>query len=106
MEGNADADPVARSSSAETRYLSRLSDMQIAATELRDYLEQLIVNCAAARAQLNVGQPALNVVRAVGDERGRAFRRDLHAASRRFERTMQATRGESFRILVVEGQTS
>jgi hypothetical protein len=88
------------------RYLVRINDMQLAATELRELLDQLIVNCSAVSVHLDEGEPVLQVVRAVGDERGRAFRRELHAAARRFDRTMQATRGESFRILVVEGQRS
>jgi hypothetical protein len=93
-------------SSPETRYLARLDDMQLAATELRGLLDQLIASCDGVRAQMKDGKLALHVVQSVGDESGRAFRRELHSAARRFERKMQATRGESFRILINEGQRS
>jgi hypothetical protein len=90
----------------EDRYLGRLDDMQSAAIQLRDMLNQLIANCDVVRAQINGGQPALQVVQAVGDEKGIAFRKELHLSGRRFDRTMQATRGESFRIFITEGQRS
>jgi class 3 adenylate cyclase len=91
---------------AATRYLLRLDDMQAAATQLHDMLAQLIANCGGVREQLNGGQPVLQVLQAAGDESGIAFRRELHAAARRFERTMQATRGETFRIYISEGTRS
>ena len=90
----------------EARYLERIDDMQSAATQLRDMLSQLIANCNVVRAQINGGQPALQVVQAIGDEKGIAFRKELHLSGRRFDRTMQATRGESFRIFITEGQRS
>jgi hypothetical protein len=80
--------------------------MQSAATQLRDMLSQLIANCDVVRAQIKAGQPALHVVQAVGDAKGIAFRKELHLSGRRFDRTMQATRGESFRIFITEGQRS
>jgi argininosuccinate lyase len=90
----------------EARYLARLDDMQSAATHLRDMLSQLIANCDDVRAQINDGQPALQVLQAVGDEKGMAFRKELHLSGRRFDRAMQATRGESFHIFITEGQRS
>jgi argininosuccinate lyase len=86
--------------------LARLDDMQSTATQLRDMLSQLIANCDVVRAQINGGQPALHVLQSVGDEKGIAFRKELHQSGRRFDRAMQATRGESFHIFITEGQRS
>jgi hypothetical protein len=90
----------------ESRYLLRLEDMQTAASALRELLDQLISGSDGARADLKAGREAIQVVQAVGDADGRALRREVHAAARRFERTMQALRGESFRIMIEDGNRS
>jgi hypothetical protein len=91
---------------AESRYLLRLEEMQTAASALRELLDQLISNSDDARADIKAGQQAIEVVQTVGDADGRALRREVHAAARRFERTMQALRGESFRIMIEDGNSS
>jgi hypothetical protein len=91
---------------ANVRYLRRLDDMQNAAATLRELLDQLISGGQAARADITSGQALVRVLQRVGDEDGREFRRRVHAAARHFERTMQALRGESFRILIEDGDRS
>src|ERR671918_3237141 len=88
--------------SHETAYLARLEELTSAAEALETLLSSLQANCEQLRRELSAGRPIFDVVSAVGDEAGRAFRRDVHAATRRFERAMQATRGQSFRILIDE----
>jgi hypothetical protein len=84
----------------------RLGDMQTSAVALRELLDRLISKSEDARADIDGGRVAIQVVQTVGDADGREFRRQVHAAARRFERSMQALRGESFRILIEDGNRS
>jgi hypothetical protein len=81
----------------------RLSRLTAAATDLHAMLSELVANSERLRDELAQGREIFEVISAVADEHGRSFRRDLHNATRRFENAMQATRGESFRILMSEG---
>ena len=89
--------------SPRSRYLDRLDELSAAAAALSTLLDALVTNADQMRRELSGGRRIFDAVSAVSDEPSRAFRRDLHAATRRFERAMQATRGESFRILIQEG---
>jgi NADH:ubiquinone oxidoreductase subunit D len=91
---------------AESRYLVRLEEMQAAARALRELLDLLVSRSDDARADLKAGQGAVQLVQTIGNEDGRAFRRQVHVAARHFERTMQALRGESFRIMIQDGNRS
>lgn len=64
------------------------------------------MGCDAVVEKLDAGTTALDVVRSVSDDTGRQRRRDVTAACGRFERALQATRGEGFRILVYDGKTT
>jgi len=90
-------------SSARSRYLDRLDELHAAGVLLRTLLDTLVTNADEMRREVAAGRRIFDAVSAVSDEASRDFRRDLHAATRRFERAMQATRGESFRILIQEG---
>lgn len=99
------AEHPAAPASSEARYLARLDDLEQAARTLHAELGYLIRQCEAVRGRFDEGRSALEVVTEVG-ERGRAFRRQLHASARRFDSAMQMARGESFRILLDDGESS
>lgn len=83
--------------------MDRLDELHAAGVLLRTLLDTLVTNADEMRREVAAGRRIFDAVSAVSDEASRDFRRDLHAATRRFERAMQATRGESFRILIQEG---
>jgi hypothetical protein len=91
---------------SSTKYRARTGELANAAGELDALLRILVANCHAVAGDLDSGLSALDSVRSVAGEAGRTFRRDVHAATMRFEKAMQALRGESFRVLVRDGGIS
>jgi len=89
--------------SHRSRYLDRLDELSAAAAALGTLLGALVTKADQMRHELAGSRHIFDAVSAVSDEPSRAFRRDLHAAIRRFERAMQNTRGQSLRILVDDG---
>ena len=92
--------------SSESRYRKRTEELKAAGVELQALLEELVNGCESVLVRLDDGVSALDVVRAVSDPDGRQLRRDVTAASGRFNRALQATRGEAFRILVDDGKST
>jgi hypothetical protein len=88
--------------SAVSNYQVRIRELGEMAAKLNALLTVLVANCEHVCKELDEGLSVIDSVRLVGDEAGRAFRRDLHAATTRFEHAMQAARAESFRVLVRE----
>ncbi|HUQ00403.1 MAG TPA: hypothetical protein VM093_08075 [Aeromicrobium sp.] len=86
-----------------SRYRDRIGELGEAAASLDALLRVLVSNCEQVCRDLDDGLSAVDSVRGIGDEAGRGFRRDVHAATTRFEQAMQASRGESLRLLVREG---
>jgi hypothetical protein len=91
---------------AVARYRRRIRELGDAAADLDALLTVLISNCERVCRELDEGLPVLDSVRSVADDPARTFRRDLHAATTRFEHAMQSSRGESMAVLVREGGLS
>lgn len=88
------------------RYRAAIHDLGEAGAQLASLLTVLVSNCNQACSQLDDGLPALDSVRSLSDDAARAFRRDVHAATTRFEQAMQSSRGQSFHVMVRDGGMS
>jgi alanyl-tRNA synthetase len=91
---------------AGTKYRARIHELGEAGADLHALLTVLVANCDRVVRELDDGRADLDSVRSVADEEARAFRRDVNAAMTRFEQAMQASRGESLRVLVRDGGMS
>jgi Winged helix-turn-helix DNA-binding len=94
----------ARTSAA--RHRAALQDLGEAGAQLEALLTVLVSNCKQACKELDDGLSAIDSVHSLSDEAARTFRRDLHAATIRFEQAMQSSRGQSLSILVRDGGIS
>ena len=88
---------------SESRYRKRTDELKAAAVELQALLEELVKGCDAALLELDAGMSALDVVRAASDSNAGRLRRDVATSAGRFNHALQATRGEAYRILMVDG---
>lgn len=91
-------------STDEERYAARLRDLEQAARRLESFLTTMIGNLELAQGELGTGQSLEDLVVRQADDDGKAFRRDVRAATREFERRLQLMRGEAFRVLVDSGR--
>ena len=88
---------------ASSSYGARIRDLRDAGAELHQLLTVLVANCDQVCNDLEDGVAPLDSILSVGGEAGQTFRRDVHAATTRFVAAMQASRAESFRVLVRDG---
>jgi hypothetical protein len=91
---------------AGASYEARIRELRDAAGDLEALLGVLVANCDRVVSELDDGLTPLDSVRSVGDEASRTFRRDVHKATTRFAKAMQASRGASLRVLVRDGGIS
>ncbi|MDT7545540.1 MAG: hypothetical protein QOE99_1650 [Actinomycetota bacterium] len=106
MDEALDAPDVGDVATSAARYRAALNDLGEAGAQLEALLTVLVANCKHACSELDAGLSALDSVRSFSDDASRAFRRDLHTATTRFEQAMQSSRGHSFRVMVRDGGIS
>jgi hypothetical protein len=106
MDEGLGAPDVGDVTTSAVRYRAALHDLGEAGAQLEALLNVLVANCKQACRELDDGLSALDSVRSFSDDAARAFRRDVHAATTRFEQAMQFSRGQSFRVVVRDGGTS
>jgi hypothetical protein len=106
MADDASVDHRPDSAPPDTSYRARIRELRDAGAELHALLTALVAGCDQVDLALQNGLAPLDSVLSVSDEAAVAFRRDVHAATTRFEQAMQASRGESYRIRIREGGSS
>ena len=86
-----------------TPFGDRIRDLGEAGAELQRLMDVLVASCEQVGKDLDNGVSPLDSILSIGGEEGQAFRREVNAAMKRFEQAMQASRAESFRVLVRDG---